>query len=259
MQLLDRGIMRRTVESCVNIAASPAVCWPFLNDPLLRAEWFADTFPLDTNDGATVDLKFGDGDFFRVTTVDVEEPASLSWTWRFMGIGASSDIEFRLTGHDGGTRVTVRDLGEYSESGVSELEEGWADFLSRLRKRIETGANSRYQWNQSIGASVVVGANPGTLLRTLGDHALWATYFPETEVHIKETADGVRLEFRRSEYGGVPTIARLSLSGGDSGFHLSVSHEGWLQLSQDCRIAERRRAAENWARLLAHLESSLAR
>src|SRR5207302_9075878 len=106
MQLLDRGITRRTVESCVRIAAQPAVCWRFLTEPALLGEWFADTIPV-TADGPAVDLSFGDGDFFRVRTTGAEEPKRLCWSWQFMGVGSGSDVEFLLRGEAGATRVAV--------------------------------------------------------------------------------------------------------------------------------------------------------
>lgn len=258
MQILDRGITQRILESCVKIAAPATVCWPFLTEPALLREWFADSVPLAADAGATVDLHFGDGDFFRVRTTAAEDPNRLCWTWQFMGVGSSSDIEFLLTGKDDGTQVAVRDQGQYSESGVHELEEGWADFLSRLRQRIETGKNSRYQWSETIGASIVVRANPEIVLRVLHDRMLWRKFFPEAEIGIEETGAGINLEFRRKEWAEVPTKARMTMSDGATGLNLSVSHEGWLQLPENCQIAERRKAAESWAQALPHLELTLA-
>ncbi len=258
MQILNRGITQRLVESSVRIAAPSAVCWRFLLEPALLAEWFADSIPLGADQGATVDLHFGDGDFFRVTTAAADDMTRLCWTWQFMGVGSSSQVEFLLTEEDGGTRVMVRDRGQYSEAGVGELEEGWADFLSRLQRRIETGTNARYQWSETIGASIVVQASPQKVLRALRDQTLWNKLFPGTETRIEETGAGINLEFRRKEWAGQPTTARISLSDGASGLNLSVSHQGWLQLPESCRIAQRRMAAGSWAQALARLESILA-
>ena len=258
MQILDRGITRRVVESYVTIAAQPAVCWRFLTEPALLGEWFADSTPMAAEDEGAADLNFGDGDFFRVKTTAAEEPKRLCWTWQFMGAGSSSEVEFQLRCEAGATRVTVRDQGQYSESGVHELEEGWSDFLSRLRRRIETGKNARYVWSETIGASIVVHAAPERVLRVLRDRTLWSGFFPGADVGVEDTATGIALEFRRNEWAGVPTRARVSLSDGATGLNLSVSHEGWLQLPEASRIAERRKAAGSWAQALPHLESILA-
>jgi uncharacterized protein YndB with AHSA1/START domain len=258
MQNMDRGITQRTVESCVTIAAQPAVCWRFLTEPTLLREWFADSIPAPAGGDATADLNFGDGDFFRVRSTAAEEPNRLFWVWQFMGVGPRGVVQFHLMGEDNGTRIEVRDRGQYSERGVHELEEGWADFLSRLRRRIETGENTRYQWSETIGASIVVRANPETALRILRAPVLWRKFFPEAEIGIEGTDSGIHLEFHRKVWAGVPTEARITLSQGPTGLHLSLSHEGWLQVPENCRIAERRKAAESWAQALSQLELMLA-
>jgi uncharacterized protein YndB with AHSA1/START domain len=126
MQILDRAIAERSVASSVSVATRRAEYWRFLTEPPLLREWFADSIPIAATGGATVDLHFGDGDFFCVKITGAEEPGRLCWTWQFMGIGSCSKIEFRLTEEDGGTLIDVRDCGWYSESGVHELEAGWA-------------------------------------------------------------------------------------------------------------------------------------
>lgn len=256
MEVLNRGIVARRVQSSVEVSAEPEVCWRFLTQPTLRAEWFADSCP--SGGANTVDLQFGDGDFFRVATVAAEEPTRLCWVWRFLGVGSLSEIEFLLTKREIGTELRVRDRGQYSESGVDELEDGWADFLSRLRQRIETGKNTRYQWSETFGASIVVRADPATLSRVLRDPQLWNGFFPETEITLDAGNEGIHLEFRRPQWGGISTHARISLSDGETGLNLSVTHDGWLRLPESCRIAERRNAAGCWAHALRTLESALA-
>lgn len=255
MKLLDRGIGARVVESSVFIAAPLPECWRFLTEPDRLAGWFADTVPLD--DG-TVDLQFGDGDFFRMKTTSSYAVSRLCWKWRFMGVGSPSEVEFRLCDEDGGTRVSVRDHGQYSEAGVHGLEEGWADFLSRLRRRIETGKNARFEWSETIEACIVVQAAAGAVLTTLRDPLLWTRFFRDAEVRLEDIDCGIQLAFRRKEWGGVATDARISLSEGAPDLHVSVCHEGWLQLPENCRISARRKFAGSWAEALQHLESVLA-
>jgi uncharacterized protein YndB with AHSA1/START domain len=254
VQLIDRGVRKRIVESRVIVAADRAECWRFLIGPELLGQWFADSRP---GPGGKVDLHFGDGDFFRVSTRAVNAPTRLRWDWQFMGVGAGSEIEFLLTEEDKATTVAVKDEGEYSESGVRELEEGWADFLSRLRRRIETGLNSRYQWSETIGASIVVGAEADTVMEALRDRGMWSRHLPGVKIEIAEADNGIDLELHGEGWAGATTTARLRLCPAATGLHVKLSHEGWLQLPEACRIGERRKAAEQWARALAELETML--
>jgi uncharacterized protein YndB with AHSA1/START domain len=258
MQILDRAIAERTVVSSATVAARRTECWRFLTEPPLLREWFADSIPIGEPGGATVELHFGDGDFFRVKIAAAEEPARLCWTWRFMGVGSGSEIEFRLTEEHGGTRIDVRDRGWYSESGAQELKVGWEDFLSRLRQRVETGKNTRYLWSETISASIMVQSDPESVARILSDPTMWRRFFPEIELRLQKSDDEIRLEFRRKEWAGVTTSARLSSSDGPTGWNLSVCHEGWLQLPENCRVGARKDAAESWAQALAYLESAFA-
>ena len=253
MRILDRGIAPRDVKSRVTVAAPLEGCWRFLTDPSLMSEWFAD--PIRLPDGR-MDLHFGDGDFFRVTRTAARQPDQLLWTWQFMGVGPRSEIEFLLTRKEGHTEVAVLDHGQYSLSGVHELEEGWEDFLTRLQRRIETGKNARYQWSETIGASIVLRDNPESVERALHDQAMWQRCFRDADVCLADSEAGLALNFSKSEWDGASTTASLSLSSSAAGLHLSVNHQGWLQLPETCRIAERKVAAQLWAEALRQLESA---
>jgi len=77
-----------------------------------------------------------------------EEPNRLAGPGNSWVLGPCSEIEFLLTGKMVALKSRYEIKDSISATGVHELEAGWADFLSRLHRRIETEKNSRYRWSE---------------------------------------------------------------------------------------------------------------
>lgn len=245
-----------TVVVQVAIPAAVDTCFRHLTDPALIGRWFADVDGA-IQPGAQCEYHFGDGDFFRAQTVAIEPPLRLRSTWRFMGVGGASDIEYVLLENEAGTELSVIDRGPYTQGGAQELREGWRDFLSRLAKTIETGKNARYRWSEVIGAGTLVSATPAAARERLSDAALWERAFPETSAAIAQRGNRLVVEFKNPAWDGHSTRASLSISARAQATGISVSHEGWLELPASIQFQERKRFAGYWAALLRQIESSL--
>jgi uncharacterized protein YndB with AHSA1/START domain len=79
-------------------------CWQYLSDPRLVSEWFADTDQIRWKE--PVQFAFGDGDYFAGTILEWEEPTFLRLRWKFMAVGAASDVSFVLSPLHHNTQVT---------------------------------------------------------------------------------------------------------------------------------------------------------
>jgi uncharacterized protein YndB with AHSA1/START domain len=230
-------------------------CWKYLSDPRLVSEWFADTDQIELQ--RSVHFAFGDGDYFSGTIVEVEEPTFIRLTWKFMNLGAFSEISFFLCPLKRNTEVTVVDRGEYTAEGVTDLREGWGDFLSRLERRIRTGENSRYRWSPDICIGALVQCDSLSLLRTLRDLSWWRAIFPES-VHTVLTEsdddDSVQAIFEQPAWSGRQTQAVVEITRKRHGIGVSVKHTGWAGLPQDLQLDARRQFAALWQEALLKLE-----
>ncbi|BDC50496.1 hypothetical protein F183_A28120 [Bryobacterales bacterium F-183] len=255
MQVLEKGVERRSITRAVSIRAGVAHVWHCLTTTQAIEQWFADVKG-SYEVGATCEMHFGDGDFFEVTTLAAVPMISLRWSWRFWGVGGLSDIEFLLAAEDDSCRVTVVDAGEYSERGVSELEEGWDDFLGRLRSYAETGKNARYRWSESIGAAMVSHRSPLELWEIVGEPQWWERGFPTYSVELTANEDDLVARFCSGAWGGASTTAVMSVVRRLDGVALSVQHGGWLSLPSTVQFEERRTVALLWAKALRELEQA---
>jgi uncharacterized protein YndB with AHSA1/START domain len=236
-------------------------CWRYISDPRLVSEWFADTDRIRLKE--PVQFAFGDGDFFDGTVLEYEEPTFIRLVWKFMGVGALSDISFFLCPLDGKTEVTVLDRGEYTTRTVAELREGWRDFLSRLERRIRTGDNSRYRWcigdgdGPDISLEAVVQCDKLLIVRTLRDVGWWRDAFPQSNPVLLTPSRGdesVQAIFQEAEWSGQQTRATVEIEARRDGLGISVVHSGWTQLPPDIQLDARRRLAALWAHALLKLE-----
>ncbi|WP_225850079.1 SRPBCC domain-containing protein [Streptomyces sp. HPF1205] len=264
--MVDAGVPRplESVPSA-DIPVPPEEVWAALTDPVLVEQWFgALRGPL--RPGRDNVLDFGDGDFFALRPLRVEEPVALSWTWRFLGIEDPALIEWTLAPTPGGTRVRVRHL---EEDGIQttrrELLEGWQDFLSRLNRYLRTGRSSRYALRDSIDGSVTL---PSADFRPLREPDLYRWLPVATDgfgprwFFIVDT-DGprrfpltdwvllpdVRLSCRiRIPGADRPTRCSVEVRDGFGGPRLEFVHDGWtgLGLPDLGGMVLRRRFAATW-------------
>jgi uncharacterized protein YndB with AHSA1/START domain len=145
------------VELRVRLPVPARDAWRAITEPPQVERWFG-TLSAELAPGRPALLDFGDGDFFTVSTGRVEPPTHLEYTWRFLGIAPENRITW-----------TVEDLDEvWCELAVRDedpgrprreslgLATGWADFLGRLSRFLETGKWSRYAWRQDVDASIAL-------------------------------------------------------------------------------------------------------
>ena len=249
-------IRRYTIVRQTSVCATLERCWPYLTDPQLIGEWFADTRGAFVT-GGNFEFHFGDGDFFRGFVQAADEPVSLRFRWQFMGVGLTSEIEYALLPLGGGqTMVTVIDRSEHTDAGAAEMCEGWDDFLSRLARRIRTGENSRYRWTETIGCGAVFPGTPENARTYLRDRAVWAA-FPQTETVVSEGGDELTVSMASPAWNGCETEATLGFRLSETGTYVSVIHRGFDLLSADIQFDERRRYAAYWAAFLAELEAEV--
>jgi uncharacterized protein YndB with AHSA1/START domain len=240
-------------------------CWNYISDPRLVSEWFADTDQIKLNQ--PVQFVFGDGDFFTGTILELEAPTFMRLVWKFMSVGAQSDISLFLCPVDGKTEVTVVDRGEYTTQTAAELREGWRDFLSRLERRITTGENSRYRWcigdgdGPGIWIEAVVQCDKPLMVRTLRDLGWWRDAFPHSDPVLQMPGPGdesVQAIFQEAEWSGQQTKATVEIAARRDGLGVSVAHTGWTGLPRDIQLDERRRFAALWQHALLKMEHRFA-
>lgn len=253
----EMGVLHRTVRCEVAVKAAPARVWDYLTAPTLIARWFADVSGTDCLMSARdFRFDFGDGDFFVGRVHGAQEGIWLSFKWRFMGVGPSYEIVLALAKTDAGTRVIVNDYGAISSSEAHELKTGWEDFLARLTRAVESGEYTRYEWSEQIRVSALIPGRPPNLLREAAATSWWTVLDgAQRSSTCRKGKDHVTVTFRRDDWGGVATEATIRITSLGEYAYLVVSHVGWTRLPSDRRVAERRRAATNWAELLARLES----
>jgi|SRR5271165_509515 len=230
-------------------------CWKCISDPRLVSEWFADTDQIRLKE--PVEFAFGDGDYFAGTILELEEPTFIRLVWKFMNVGAPSDVSLFLCPLDGKTEVTVLDRGEYTTQAVAELREGWHDFLSRLEGRIRTGANSRYRWSPEICTGALVQCDRLSLTRTLRDVSWWRDAFPHSTPALLMPGNGddsVQVILQEAGWYGRQTEATVKIMERRDGLGISVTHAGWADLPQDIQLDARRRFAALWQHALLKLE-----
>ena len=230
-------------------------CWRYLSDPRLVSEWFADTDQIRLNH--PVQFAFGDGDYFAGTILEFEEPTFIRLVWKFMNVGAASDISLFLCPLEDKTEVTVLDRGEYTPRAVKELREGWRDFLSRLERRIATGENSRYRWTADICIGAVVQCDKLSIVRSLRDISWWRDAFPHSNPVLLMPDRGdesIQAIFQEAEWAGRQTEATVKIGARRDGLGISVMHTGWAELPLDIQLDARRRLATLWQHALLKLE-----
>jgi uncharacterized protein YndB with AHSA1/START domain len=239
-------------------------CWRYVSDRRLLSEWFADTDRIKLKE--PVQFAFGDGDFFDGTVLEFEELTFIRLVWKFMGVGAVSDVSFFLCPVDGKTEVTVLDRGEYTTRTVALLREGWRDFLSRLERRITTGENSRYRWRiadgdgPGISIEAVVQCDKLLMVGILRDVSWWRDAFPQSTVLLMPGRDdeSVQAIFQEADWSGQQTKATVEIEARRDGLGITVTHTGWTQLPPDIQLDARKRLAALWQKALLKLEHRFA-
>jgi uncharacterized protein YndB with AHSA1/START domain len=232
--------------------------WKFLTDGILLTQWFATTDGLKPNGEFVFD--FDDGDFFSGRVVQWEEPASLGFTWKFLGVGQASRIDYSLQSEGESTFLTVRDHGALTPEDAVGLDEGWDDFLMRLSRRIETGQPCRYRWSETFGGAAFLGGDSPITVNDFDDQ-WWQRNFPGIQVTpdtVQSNSPNEKRFIVRDDawrgWGDLATTATIRVRYLAGGICASVSHVGWTRFPEFEQVGERRRFARLWENALRRLE-----
>jgi len=230
--------------------------WKYLTDGILLTQWFATTDGLRPNSGFVFD--FGDGDFFSGRVVEWHEPTSLGITWKFLGVGQTSRIDYSLQAEGDSTSLILRDHGALTPEEAVGLDEGWDDFLMRLSRRIETGQPCRYRWTETFGGAAFLGRDSATTVDDFDDQ-WWRTNFPGVSVTpdvVQPASNAKRFIVRDDAWGDLAMNVTIRVRHLPGGIWASVSHEGWVKLPESEQLPQRRRFAKLWERALRRLEEN---
>lgn len=69
--------------------------------------------------------------------LEMEPPSRLVWAWRNEGEAHETRVEWSLRPENGGTRLTLRHIGEVSDERGEQLEAGWPVKLEQLSEMLE--------------------------------------------------------------------------------------------------------------------------
>jgi uncharacterized protein YndB with AHSA1/START domain len=257
--------------------------WRALTDPSAVRQWLGTIQPLQP--GGPAHLDFGDGDFFTLHVHEVRPPGALDYTWRFLGIGPEAFVQWRCVPEGDGCLVAVTDReSERTPSSVTELGEGWADFLMRLEHFLSTGERSRYTWRPSFDASIELTSPPDVAYEALFTYGVGGWYTPVNGTpclapgipycfaydrepltfqfaHIEwKPPTGVRLEIDGPGWGR-PTVCDLRFLPRSCGALLQVHHGGWDAIDATDRERRnlRKRFASFWIDTLVRVADAVER
>jgi uncharacterized protein YndB with AHSA1/START domain len=269
------------VELRVRLPVPARDAWGAITEPPQVERWFG-SLSAELVPGEAALLDFGDGDFFTLQTQHVDPPALVEYTWRFLGIAPENRITWTVEELDDvWCEVAVRD----EDPGRSRRESlglatGWADFLGRLSRFLETGKWSRYAWREEVDASIALPA-PLPRARSLLDRSTHTWWLPVDCSGLVPGAPFAVLDFGGLEVGNVRRVDRDSIELGlgrpdwdaetvcviglgprEGRALLEVHHRGFgvVPLDEEGRKALRACLARTWIaaleRALTHLDQT---
>jgi uncharacterized protein YndB with AHSA1/START domain len=260
------------------LPVSPAEAWRAITVPEVVARWFG-TLRSPLVAGRENRLDFGDGDFFDLLVLDVEAPACLRYSWRFMGTSTPNEITWRVRRQGSGCRLTVRDHEDgRSVAESAELGKGWEDFLCRLRGFLATGRRTRYGWRDEVDVSIEMPHRQEVVFERLASPEAIGLWLPLDRSRLengagllldpvpRDTGDRASIVLRvgcvavhppeevsfavegPERSGEVPTQVAVSQRRGRATSRLQVHQAGWkrLRMPDGQRRALRVRSAGLW-------------
>lgn len=257
------------VNVTVKVSAPIARVWQSLTDSKVVAQWFGD-LSTDLKSGGGARLDFGDGDFFDLEAIALLPPNLIEYDWRFLGIGPTDSITWRVEPTDGGCLVTVTDeQPDRNREAALSLREGWLDFTSRLVAYHATGQNARYDWRRELDVGLPIKAPAERVWVSLfapQAQKQWLPFNSSIESGAAAAvADGAapemisfdqvtwqptqRADFQvLSDRWNKPTTCRIELTARNDDTLVYVSHNGWEHISDDRseQLKQRRRFCDLW-------------
>ena len=144
-------------ERLVSMAVTPAPAarvWAALTEPQRVREWLAVCRGGWAVRDAESTLDFEDGEFFYCRTTRSSAPTAaragtLSYLWRWVGIGPATQVTWTVTPTPQGTMVTVVEEATNPPSDWRSWNGmGWPGILDQLATYLRTGANTRWPWRR---------------------------------------------------------------------------------------------------------------
>jgi uncharacterized protein YndB with AHSA1/START domain len=209
------------VEAVLRAPIPRSDAWGAIATPPQVRCWFG-TLWSELAPGVQTRLDFGDGDFFTLAVDRVEPLRLLEYRWRFLGTSPESVVTWTIGSPDEfESLVTVRDdEPERSHEASLALAAGWADFLTRLARFLETGSRSRYAWRPEVDGAIELPASLGAARELLAD----PRWLPVGDAGLVDggsfrVEDGHELVVRHVERAG-PDEVRFAL--GLAGFDVTT-------------------------------------
>ncbi|GAA4461861.1 SRPBCC family protein [Phytohabitans houttuyneae] len=153
-----RSIVQDRWERLVAVAETPhdiQRVWEVLTGPDHVRHWLAVVRGTIAEVDAEFHYDFEDGEFFHCLTTEVEPPrggttASLSYFWRWVGVGPATRVRWDLAATaDGTTRISAT---EESFNPPNDWRgwngNGWPGILDQLAGYLRTGTTWRWPWRR---------------------------------------------------------------------------------------------------------------
>jgi uncharacterized protein YndB with AHSA1/START domain len=247
-------------------------CWDLITRPEQVGMWFGDLSD-DLATSATARLDFGDGDFFTIHGVQAHAPNSLAYSWRFLDMGATSEISWQISGRDGDLTVELKDRSpQRSEAAAEELREGWLDFLQRLDAFVATGNVTRYDFRREFDGAIELNISTDELAKMVATAgglfdlivpvlraANESGEIPSISAVHEDTDLAIRFDLAEVAWEQ-PTLCSIYCKEKGQGSAIVVRQTGWDKISSDqglC-ISRRRFYSARWRDALSIAKHKLS-
>jgi uncharacterized protein YndB with AHSA1/START domain len=141
-----------------DIRTSPANVYRALTRSSLLRDWFCQASQVEARSGGRVYLWWHPGSAVSGTYTALQPDKKVGLTWIGQDDPGPSRVTIRLAGHNGGTRVTVRQTitarGPAAARSTRRWSQLWSDGLANLQSLLETGQDLRYTRRPMLGINV---------------------------------------------------------------------------------------------------------
>jgi uncharacterized protein YndB with AHSA1/START domain len=267
------AMSERTVRLARAIRAPQATVWQALSDPQMVAGWRG-RLSTSLAAGALTTLDLGDGDFSVLEVLSVEPPATLAYVERFMGIGPTATVTWRLTPVSDGCLLIVSDHGgQRTPADAFAARRTWLAVTERLTTFLRDGSvdsavgpadieiatelpgDAESVWAHLLQPAVLPfpldGGRPGASLRLRLIEDAEPSDFTVEDLDVDFEDHAVVLTLAHDTWLH-PTTYRVNLRPRRQGVMLTMSHVDWQAISIDpaSQREQRHRFAEFWRRIL---------